>query len=142
MQRLATTVTDAARSAASAVKAAFENMTSGPASPTPCIPAGVLNMVGWSKMPPRAFQLTEKFGTLTLPPSPYDTELVETFITGILGFGIVMVIFSNAAFTALAGTQGATAFTTGLNTGLSGTTINTSALAVDTSGLTASGLRL
>ncbi len=35
-----------------------------------------------------------------------------------------------------AGTQGATAFTTGLNTGLSATTINTSALAVDTSGLT------
>lgn len=37
---------------------------------------------------------------------------------------------------AAAGTQGATAFTTGLNTGLSATTINTSALAVDTSGLT------
>lgn len=35
-----------------------------------------------------------------------------------------------------AGTQGATAFTTGLNTGLSASTINTSALAVDTSGLT------
>ena len=35
-----------------------------------------------------------------------------------------------------AGTQGASAFTTGLNTGLSATTINTSALAVDTSGLT------
>lgn len=35
-----------------------------------------------------------------------------------------------------AGTQGATAFTTGLNTGLSATTINTGALAVDTSGLT------
>ncbi|MEY8519212.1 phage tail tape measure protein [Lachnospiraceae bacterium 29-84] len=35
-----------------------------------------------------------------------------------------------------AGTQGAAAFTTGLNTGLSATTINTSALAVDTSGLT------
>lgn len=37
---------------------------------------------------------------------------------------------------AAGGTQGATAFTTGLNTGLSATTINTSALAVDTSGLT------
>lgn len=35
-----------------------------------------------------------------------------------------------------AGTQGATAFTTGINTGLSAATINTSALAVDTSGLT------
>ena len=35
-----------------------------------------------------------------------------------------------------AGTQGATAFTTGLNTGLSATTINTSALTVDTSAFT------
>ena len=53
-------------------------------------------------MPPRAFQFTENCGMLTLPPSPYETELVETLITGILGFGIVMVIFSKADLTAWA----------------------------------------
>ena len=74
---------------------------SAPASPTPWSPLlAVFNTVGAPKMPPSAFQFTENCGTLTLPPSPYETEFVETLITGILGFGIVMVIFSKADLTA------------------------------------------
>ena len=53
-------------------------------------------------MPPAAFQFTENCGMLTLPPSPYVTELDETLILGILGLGIVIVMSSNADLTALA----------------------------------------
>ena len=52
-------------------------------------------MVGSSKIPPKAFQDTEKVGTDTEDP-PTATVLVPTFMVGSWGAGIVIDIELNA----------------------------------------------
>lgn len=64
-----------------------------------------------------------------------NTSLTAGLATPIDTSGLLDAGAINTSMTA-AGTDGAAALTLGLNTGLSGATINTGALAVDTSGLT------
>lgn len=51
-------------------------MASAPASPTPCSPAELPRMVGLSKMPPRAFQETDSFGSLMPQPMSFQVTLI------------------------------------------------------------------